>query len=145
MPIELLPLFYALRINQPCAKGILELNGTGYSMFPILHNGQKVRVKKACAHELRPGQIAAFCLSKTAAAHRVIKIEEKYIYTRSNIHRKMDPPVPVDHVIGVVTHATIFNKMIPIEYLDWRALRLVGLAYGYLTRRLHRLRRMIAI
>jgi len=90
-------------------NGFIEISLTGYSMYPTIRNGDKIKIYKYNYDNVKPGDIIAF-LHKNAdhlIVHRVIKLEEvktrKILVTKGDNNEYVDPKViREENFIGIV-------------------------------------------
>lgn len=81
------------------------LTGSGMCMHPTIRTGDVVRVRPA--GELRPGDIAVYRRGGSFICHRVLRVSEGQIITRSDRNRgHADAPVAPEDLLGVVVQVT---------------------------------------
>ncbi|WP_132434131.1 S24/S26 family peptidase [Natronoflexus pectinivorans] len=76
---------------------------SGMSMFPFLMKDDVIQVSPIEYGDLKPGQILIFNRESRWIAHRLIKSENGFCYTRGDGNRKVDAAIPFRDVKGVLT------------------------------------------
>ena len=72
-------------------------------MLPTLKDGEQVRVVPANSRDLWPGDLAAYVdAGGQIITPRVVTVERKAIITKGDNREQIDPPVPLDCVLGKV-------------------------------------------
>ncbi|ASB49938.1 S24/S26 family peptidase [Alkalitalea saponilacus] len=75
----------------------------GMSMFPFLMKDDVIQVSPIGYDDLKPGQILIFTRENRWIAHRLIKSENGFCYTRGDGNAKEDEPIPFKDVKGVLS------------------------------------------
>lgn len=86
----------------------------GFSMFPLLQNGDRVRPEPVRRDDLRPGDVVAFrSADGVSVVHRVMRTMPELL-TRGDNNPRYDPPVPTDSPLGLVKAAERNGKTFPL-------------------------------
>lgn len=112
-------------------RGYANANVNGYSMYPILKDGQKVRVEVCPPEKLKPFDIIVFLSpdGTTLVCHFFVENQKRdaqlFLYTR-RVHGQMDQDMPIPHqrYLGRVA------KTISL-YWRWRIVSTLGLRKFY--------------
>lgn len=76
----------------------------GYSMYPFLKPGVKVRIKRVEIAEVNKGDVALFVVKGTMILHRVLGKEDCRLVCRGDNMWRLDPLVDQACLCGVMTH-----------------------------------------
>ena len=83
-------------------SGQARLRVTGASMLPALVPGDVITVRHPASGELQAGDVVLYRRNNGLTAHRIVRIAKGYVVTRGDSVPSLDPPVPLDEVIGRV-------------------------------------------
>jgi signal peptidase I len=83
----------------------VELNATGYSMFPTLRPGDRVIVKPFTKGELpKPGSVVVYRDNNALVIHRLIEVQnnngEHVFITRGDSRQESDKPWTIQRLLG---------------------------------------------
>ena len=79
--------------------GTLDVEVTGYSMWPVLKDGEMVEIEKIAPQDIRRFDILVFHDSEGLVCHYVWKIEKEQLMCRSLCFNELDV-VSDDSVLG---------------------------------------------
>lgn len=87
----------------------IQIRMSGGSMHPAIQDGDTVTVEPLATESLRTGEIILYqSRYDTAVIHRVVRIErsslDPSVITRGDASAQNDPPVPVQRVLGKISH-----------------------------------------
>ncbi|MFO7898707.1 MAG: S24 family peptidase [Planctomycetota bacterium] len=84
----------------------LRLPGTGSSMLPAIHPDSTLIIRPATGAEVRIGDIVVYRSGSELVAHRLVEKQWQagglVLRTKGDTHRRFDPPLPADQVLGRV-------------------------------------------
>ena len=88
--------------------GHLTLCATGLSMMPRIRPGSRVRIRRAHAGELTPGDVILARTAEGIRLHRLVSVgaqnSQPVWITRGDNHPHCDPPLVREQILGVMTH-----------------------------------------
>ncbi len=70
------------------------------SMYPVLHRGDLIFVKKVAPEELKVGTVVVFHHKEGLTVHRVVRLEDRTLTTRGDANTAEDEPIPYEAVVG---------------------------------------------
>jgi signal peptidase I len=118
MPVNITELQLNALSQDVLRDGVdIEIMVKGQSMFPMIREGDKVRLGKINhKKDFNIGRIVMFMKDNTFIAHRIVrryKIENKqYIITKGDNNIFFDEPVLLSSVIGIIKEIKRNNKVI---------------------------------
>lgn len=80
------------------------INAEGYSMYPLLHPGDKLTVAPAQWESLRKGDIIAWRTEDKLVAHRIVEKQASYCITAGDATIRNDGKTYPQQILGKVTH-----------------------------------------
>ncbi len=96
---------------------------TGRSMYPLLRDGDHIRIIHGYAG-LQRGDIAVFQCERGLIAHRVILLSETdmvpIFVTKGDNRLRFDPPTPRDRIVGRVVAIKRCHRYISLQTPAWR-------------------------
>jgi signal peptidase I len=95
--------------------GHVRIRAFGGSMSPALRPGDVLAVHRVTADDLDRGDIVLFRRDGRLFAHRVIGSTQAGTMTRGDAHRRDDPVVPPEDVLGVVRAVTRAGNVVPVR------------------------------
>jgi signal peptidase I len=82
----------------------IEIEAEGGSMFPVIRNGDRVRVEPIETPVGR-GDVVLVVINGAWVLHRVVDVSETGVITQGDNQPHPDPPVTLAHAVGRATHA----------------------------------------
>src|SRR3989344_4022460 len=90
---------------------------TSGSMWPVLHTGDIVLIRKTPKEEIKVGDIVVWQNEKGFTIHRVAKLNEDTLVTKGDANFTEDPAVPYSDVIGKTVY--MGEKPFRVPYLGF--------------------------
>jgi hypothetical protein len=111
----------------------------GWSMHPTIRNGEVILVEPVGDRALRMGDVLLYRRSRSAIAHRLIRVRgladgRRQLLLRGDAADSCDPLVHIDHVLGRVVAVERDGRTLPLGLLS----RTWSPAYGWALRRYER-------
>ena len=94
--------------------GRVRIRVFGGRMSPALRPGDLLAVDHATADDLHRGDVVLFRRDGRLFAHRVLGSAQAGTMTRGDAHRRNDPIVPPEDVLGVVRSVTRAGRQLPV-------------------------------
>ena len=84
------------------------------SMEPWLHMGDKIIGKKCNPEDLKPFDIILYWRKNILICHIFLRIEDNFLITKPLRGKNVDPPIHIEHLLGVITKPKFgfFQKII---------------------------------
>lgn len=116
--------------------GLLRFGVSGYSMLPLMREGDVVVAKRVAIDTLRPGDIVVWKRESSLVIHRLLQLsgmpaQSKYLRIKGDNMPLSDEPVPPAAIEARVSYVVRRGKRICFES---RGARFAGRAFSWLSR-----------
>lgn len=132
-------------VAQLLSEGrVIEIRASGYSMFPLLKPGDKLRVQPQKG-SFKAGDIIVFDRGDIFVAHRLIEIQQDQVVCKGDGFVTYDNLIDLRQVVGKVTHRIREEVSVDLSLKRYiwfgnvmlRFPRVMGLIFSYSARIYH--------
>lgn len=121
-----------------------QLKVSGYSMSPLIKNGDWVMLKHN-SNDIRVGSIIAFRRERKIIVHRVIKIQNKFeknsFITKGDFNYHADQAVDVENVIGKVIAIKKRRQFFQLDTKSWHVIGYIIATNPFILKNTYRVMR----
>ncbi len=105
----------------------IELQARGGSMYPMIRDGDRLRIEPVQADQLRRGDVIAYRRGGRLLVHRYLGRwpDSRALRARGDSHARVEPPLDPSAVLGRVSAIGRHGRKLRLDHGAWRAVGLL--------------------
>lgn len=96
---------------------------TGNSMYPLIKNGQKIKINPGKFSQIKVGQIVAYRQENNIVVHQCLFKSTKYLVTYGLNNHFIDPPTISKQILGITNYPNYWQVLAAVYQSEFRKIQ----------------------